>query len=341
MWCCLKTPLFLEFFLFLLAFQNYEDFEYLRKITSYVLILMLTIISGLRFNVGRDFINYELMYMDPNNVRNLFTEPIWQYFAQFLRSMSFSSTAWFVCTSFIINACFITGIRKLSNNFYLSVAFYLAMPHLFLESFNIVRQFVAMAIIFRFSYLFFSKQYWKFLIVILFASCFHKSAMLTIPIFFISLKPLSNSILIVIAFCCFVLRNSFLPIVMKIISSISIYSGYIDNILASESSSSLYAYVLLFLCFFIVFCFRKNISREVNILKNLSLISFYIYLLFYTFQAGQRIGFYCLPYFVLLVPHIQPKFKVNGNFLSIGGLFCLFLAFTLKTGFSQFYTFRF
>ena len=331
----------LQFLLFLLAFQNYKDFEYLRKTASYVLFLILTLLSGLRFNVGRDFINYELMYIDPDNVRNLFTEPIWQYFAQFLRSMSFSSTAWFVCTSFIINACFITGIRKLSNNFYLSVAFYLAMPHLFLESFNIVRQFVAMSIIFRFSYLFFSKQYWKFLIVILLASCFHKSALLTIPIFFLSLIHFSNFLLVIITFFSFLVRNSFLSIIMKIISSITLYSGYIDNIEASKSNSSLYAFVLLLLCLLIIFCFRKPKSKEINILKNLSLISFCIYLLFYTFQAGQRIGFYCLPYFVLLVPHIQSKFKVNGNFITIGGLYCLFMSFTLKAGFSQFYRFRF
>lgn len=331
----------LQFLLLYLSFQNYKNDEYIKKITSYVIIFFLTVVSGFRYNVGRDFLSYEEMFINPKSAGNYFIEPIWQIFSHLLRSMGFSSTVWFLCTSFVINFCFIIGIRRLSKNFYISVAFYLAMPQLFLESFNIVRQFVAMAIIFRFSDLFFKKKYWKFFIVVLIASCFHKSAVLIIPIFFVSLINFSNLFLIGIIFSCFILRNSFLPLVLRIVSSISIYSGYLNGISPSESNTSLYAFILLFVCFFIVFCFRKHNSREINILKNLSLMSFCIYLLFYTFQAGQRIGFYVLPYFVLLVPYIIPKYKINGNFIIIGGILSLFLLFTLKSGFSQIYTFRF
>ena len=64
----------LEIFLFFLSFQNYTNDEYIRTISSYVLIFILTVISGFRYNVGRDFLNYEQMYLDPNNFRNLFTE---------------------------------------------------------------------------------------------------------------------------------------------------------------------------------------------------------------------------------------------------------------------------
>lgn len=331
----------LEVFLLFLSFQNYKNDEYLRKVTSYVLIFVLTFISGLRYNVGRDFINYEQMYLDPSNIRNSFTEPVWSYISILLHNMGFSSVAWFCLTSFLINFFFISGIRKLSKNFYLSVAFYIAMPHLFLESFNIVRQFVAMSIIFRFSYLFFQKKYWKFIIVILLASCFHKSAILVIPLFFISLIKIPNLFLILISLFCFVFRNKFLPLVIRIISNVSIYAGYLNKIESSESTSSLYAYVLLLVCLFIIFCFRKPATREINILKNLSLMSFCIYLLFYTFQAGQRIGFYVLPYFVLLVPYIQTKFRINGSFITIGSILSVFMLFTLKAGFTQLYTFRF
>ena len=333
--------LFFEIILLILAVQNYNNVYILKKSAAFCLILFMFVISGLRYNVGRDFINYEQMYLDPSNIRNSFTEPVWSYISILLHNMGFSSVAWFCLTSFIINLFFISGIRKLSKNFYLSVAFYIAMPHLFLESFNIVRQFVAMSIIFRFSYLFFQKKYWKFIIVILLASCFHKSAVLTIPIFFVSLIKFSNIILILIVFICFISRNSFLPIIIKIISNVSMYSGYVNELVSSESTSGLYAYVLLLVCLFIIFCFRKPATREINILKNLSLMSFCIYLLFYTFQAGQRIGFYVLPYFVLLVPYIQTKFRINGSFITIGSILSVFMLFTLKAGFTQLYTFRF
>lgn len=333
--------LFFEIILFLFVIQNYNGISILKRFTAFCLILFMFIISGLRYNVGDDFLNYEIMYNDPSNIRNSFTEPIWSYISLLFHNMGLSSIAWFCFTSFIINFFFISGIRKLSKNFYLSVAFYIAMPHLFLESFNIVRQFVAMSIIFRFSYLFFQKKYWKFVIIILLSSCFHKSAVLTIPLFFMSLINFPNIFLILIVFFCFLLRYSFLPIIIKIVTNVSMYSGYVNELVSSESSSGIYAYVLLFVCLFIIFCFRKPKSREINILKNLSLMSFCIYLLFYTFQAGQRIGFYVLPYFVLLVPYIQTKFKIDGSFITIGSILSVFMLFTLKVGFTQLYTFRF
>lgn len=333
--------IFLQVILISLSFQNYKNDVYLKKIASYVLVLILTVISGFRYNVGRDFPNYELMYLDPNNVRNLFIEPVWQYSANALRNLGFSSVAWFLCTSFVINSCFITGIRKLSRNFYLSVAFYLAMPHLFLESFNIVRQFVAMAIIFRFSYLFFQKKYYRFILIILIAACFHKSAILSLPLFFLSLIHFSNLMLGGVVLICFIMRNAFLSLVMKIISSVSIYAGYSDNIVASESASGLYAVVCLLVSLFIIIRFWKPRTYEINILKNLSVMSFCIYLMFYTFQAGMRIGFYLLPYFVLLVPSIKTQMKVNGAFVAISSIFSIFFLFTLKSGFIQIYQFRF
>lgn len=331
----------LEIILLVLAFQNYKNNDILKAMSSFYLILFMVLISGFRYNVGDDFLNYEIMFDNPNHIRNLYTEPIWRYISLFLHGMKLSSISWFLLTSFIINLFFITGIKSLSKNFYISVAFYLIMPHMFLESFNIVRQFVAMSIIFRFSYLFFSKKYIKFLLIILLASCFHKSAILTIPLFFLSLLYFSNFVLITIVCVCFILRNSFLPLIIEIISNISMYAGYANELIASESNSGLYAFFLLILSLFIIFCFWKNKEKKICIIKNLSLMSFCIYLMFYTFQAGQRIGFYLLPYFILLVPYIKTKFKINGSFITIGGIFTIFMLFTLKAGFIQMYQFRF
>lgn len=332
--------IFLELLVLFLAFQNYKNNKFLKNFSSVLLIIVLTVLSGFRYNVGRDFMSYEIMYNDPDNYRNLFIEPVWILFSKVLHMVGGTSTTWFLCTSFIINLLFILAIRRMSKNFYLSVAFYICIPQLYLESFNIVRQFVAMSIIFYWSYLFFEKRYIRFLFIIILASFFHTSALLLLPFFILSRLRIPNIILLLGIFVCFLLRNQFLSLVTAIVSVTPMYANYVKNLVASESNSGLYAIVLLISSLFIIFRFWHVKLPEINILKQLSLFSFCVYLMFYTFQAGMRIGFYILPYFTLLIPYIINRMKVNCAFYSIGILFCLFFLFTLKSGFDTLYRIR-
>lgn len=119
------------------------------------------------------------------------------------------------------------------------------------------------------------------------------------------------------------------------------YSGYMDKLIPSESNTGFYAFIILFINLFVIFLFYKENDTYIIKLKNLTIFSFCIYLLFYTFQAGMRIGFYIMPYFLFLIPMIIKKMKINGAFFSIAALFSLFSLFSIKTGFSSYFNFRF
>lgn len=333
--------IFLELLILFFAFLNYKNNEFLKDVCSVVFIIILTVLSGFRYNVGRDFMSYEIMYNDPDNYRNLFIEPVWILFSKVLHMVGGTSTTWFLCTSFVINLFFILAIKRMSKNFYLSVAFYMCIPQLFLESFNIVRQFVAISIIFYWSYLFFEKRYIRFLFIIILASFFHTSALLLLPFFILSRLRIPNIILLLGIFVCFLLRNQFLSLVTAIVSVTPMYANYVKNLVESESNSGLYAIVLLISSLFIIFRFWHVKIPEINILKQLSLFSFCVYLMFYTFQPGMRIGFYMLPYFILLIPYIKDKMKVNLAFYSIGIIFFTFFLFTLKSSLGILYFWRF
>lgn len=336
----------LYFFIFSFSFQN-EGFknvkndDYIIKFFSFLMILILTFISGFRFDVGKDFLTYENMYNDSSFYANYFVEPFWNYLSLVLHKIGVSSVGWFLLTSFVINFLIITTIRKYSENFFISILFYICIPHLFLESFNIVRQFCAIAVIFYFSHYFFERKYLKFILVIIFASFLHKSAILTIPIFLISILRIPNFLLIIFIVGSFLLRNKFFKYVINIVSFSNIYSGYVDKLIPSESNTGLYAFIILFINLFIIFFFYKENNIYIIKLKNLTIFSFCIYLLFYTFQAGMRIGFYIMPYILFLIPIITKKMKKNAAFFSIAILFSLFSLFSIKTGFSSYFNFRF
>lgn len=339
----------LEALVFSLALIDYKKgnvwgTEKIKTVSSVILIVVLSGLSGFRYNVGRDFMMYETLYYGNQSPGINPLEVVWNYLYQLFNYCGFSSVSWFLCTSFVINVFFVLGIKRMSKDFYVSMAFYLCIPQLYLESFNAVRQFVAMAIVFYWSYLFFEKKYIKFLIVLLGASFFHQSALLTIPFFVLSVFNFPNVVLVVIISLCFILRNSLWGIISVVMEKLPIfdrYAHYAHIYVPSESNTGLYSIVLLCTLFFIVFRFRKSEVKDICILKNLSIIGFCVYLLCYTFLVGMRMSFYVLPFFTLLVPYMKEKDDSKLSLMYIGTLFCAFFMFTLKASYDVLYQLRF
>lgn len=332
--------IFIEILLLFMSFKNYKNSNNLKRIDFIILFFIFTIISGFRYNVGKDFATYEQMYNNPYNISNLFLEPIWRLISSSLHLLGFSSVYWFLFTSLLINFFFIKGVEKKSKDFYLSMAFYMSVPQMFCETFNAVRQFVAVSIVFYFFYLFLEKKKLKFFLVTIIASVFHTSALFIFPIFLISKIKIPNSILLFIVCFSFIMRNHFGKFIALIVSNISAYSAYAETLIIPTSNSGAYAYVILFVCITIIVRFWNSSNYEIKILENLTLLSFSIYLISYTFQPVMRMSFYFIPYLLLLVPYIKKK-NAEYSFIVIGGLFCLFMLFTVKAGFSQMYNVRF
>lgn len=121
-----------------------------RHIYSYIcLVLIITILSlfsGLRYGVGTDYHTYvnifDKIFIDQSAKDS---EPLFYYLTATIRIFTDNSQVFFIVTSIIINLFIVLVLYKKSIYFTFSIFLYLSMGFYFV-SFNILRQYMAIAI---------------------------------------------------------------------------------------------------------------------------------------------------------------------------------------------------
>ncbi|MDY3791085.1 MAG: EpsG family protein [Oscillospiraceae bacterium] len=147
----------------------------------------LTLISALRFGVGYDYNlyagwYYDLNFVDFNELRGDRQEIGLFYLLKLLNIFTSDYAAVFPLISLLIYPPLMTYIYRHSDNPWISAAAFLGMG-LFFNSMNFMRQFIAAVICaFAFEYAVKGCRV-RYLLLILFASAFHRSALFLLPCF--------------------------------------------------------------------------------------------------------------------------------------------------------------
>ncbi|MGX2961387.1 EpsG family protein [Peribacillus sp. JNUCC 23] len=180
------------------------------KILVFGVMLCLVIVSGLRTNIGDTF-NYKNIY-----VENDFT---WDYIVSqkdmgfgilqmILKKYSEDPQTLIFVTALITNVLIVLVLYKYSRLFELSTFVYIT-GGLQLVSMNGIRQVLAAAIFFTATKYLLNGNFKRYAVIILFASTFHQSALILLPIYFLvrikawtkaTLVVLATSVLIVLGF---------------------------------------------------------------------------------------------------------------------------------------------
>ncbi|WP_074241964.1 EpsG family protein [Chitinophaga niabensis] len=144
----------------------------------------LLLIAGLRHNVGTDYPTYKLFYDNPDQ-RDIQFEYIYTPVRNLLTFFGLPSPAFFLLCSFITFFYFFKGFKAYSVSIPLSILLFITLGF-YTNSFNIVRQFVALGLYFYFGLRYMkSRQFFHYLLTILIISVFHISALLMLPFYFI------------------------------------------------------------------------------------------------------------------------------------------------------------
>lgn len=102
--------------------------------------------------------------------------------------------------SFIQGFCLMKTYRRYSEDYWFAIFVFVAVTDIYSWMYNGIRQFTAVAIIFGASGWIFRKKYIRAILAILFASLFHQSALIMIPIiFFVQGKPWNWKMLLILA----------------------------------------------------------------------------------------------------------------------------------------------
>lgn len=153
-----------------------------KKTIDFIVLLIMTIIYGIRYNVGIDYLSYERIYINQNE---------W-YHLEFLFDLTskifkfFNAPFWVYSTflGFIIFYLLYLIGKDLDIGYEQIMLYFILTGQLF-ASFNLVRQTVsAVIVLFAFRYINYKNNLYKYVICVVIASFFHTTAIILIPLYF-------------------------------------------------------------------------------------------------------------------------------------------------------------
>lgn len=303
-----------------------------------VAIMFLSIFAGIRsLSVGTDIKVYVVPifnnamyynnYFEFVEFRDL-TEPLY-LLLNFVVSRFTNDVHWILFfVQLIISICVYRGLYKHKEQFpmWLGIAVYCFL--FYNRGFNLIRQSIAIFIIFGFYDLLEKEKYFKFFIVILIAYLFHTSSLMAIPMILLH-KYKNNKKILLGVFLFFIIIFINYDNVLEFLihrgiltSKYAMYysSGNIDiNLLDELLRIFLLGFVLLKSA-----SFMKSDKRQKNFYKSMIIIEFLLTQLGMFMVFASRCSYYYLIYYIIILPMLIKdieKDKVQMIMLLLIGLF--------------------
>lgn len=307
------------------------------------------IVMAFRYNVGWDYRWYfelakEYSLMKESIFSNLndlvyFDENLFQYLRLEIANKIIYKITWiakwpqllFIIYSFILVWFIKKGLENNNQNSKYPWIFFISFPLFFFSFLSLMRQSVAVGIIF-YSYKYIKKRMLiKFIIVVFFAASFHKTALFMLPIYFLYNLSVPYSLIVMIMGSSF-FSIKFLKIILKIPLFIN-YRHYVEN---SVGKGGTIVYFLIVLLSIFILVFYKKLKNDTYIM-NIVLIGGYIYIsLIDLGHLGPRMSQYFIIFILYLIDDFFLVFKNKKIIKMVYSLICLtFLMLILYGDFIQ------
>lgn len=300
------------------------------SVLAFFLMLMF---GGLRYNVGADWYSYERIFNETrfDNVFEIGIEPFFNLLIVVIKYFNLNYL-FFVFTVFAIaTAIKFSFLFKYSNSFFAALLVYFPIQFMAYDI-NGIRQGLAIGIVFCSVDSLLKKKIWMFLIIVSLAMCFHYSAVIFFPFYFIAnkkIKPKYIHITITLSIVLgFLLQKIILSVLLPRLSGLeSIFAQKVFSYSSSEEFgqgislgfSTLHR-LLIFYLFFIFYDKIKLKDPLKNILLNSYLISLVLFFLFSAIEiVASRGSLYYRSFDILIIASfltIPNKFQYK---------FCIFL----------------
>lgn len=278
--------------------------------SNFLLLIAFTLlfsISAFRFNIGWDYLAYyeTIKY---NLSTNIVSGE--EYATIMLIELSRTSgfyNLFFIVNSFICVFFMYKTINKYSVDPWLSLIFFLCFPLYFLNSLSVIRFFTALSITFYgFKYIE-QRRPVRYLILVLIAALFHKSAIIAFVFYFARYIKIGTLKLLVIFAIMPYLANILNRFVLKYFP---MYAVYTEETTIQEGTKAIYFFLIIAL---IALLLRKKITindEVVTIYLNIFFIGIAIYLMFYDQGTmGHRLSLFGTIYGLLILPKIINVFR--------------------------------
>lgn len=305
-----------------------------KKWFVFLIFVSLVFISGLRIDntLYSDEWNYRYAFQALEGVPfeslniSLFDEPGFTVLNWGLANLIHDSQSLIFICAFVTNLSFVLFIYKYSKDFTFSIFLYITSG-MFFTSMNIVRQYLAIAIIlFGFKYII-SKDIKKFSLYVLIAFLFHKSAISALFFYYI----LNSNIIEkhkVFSFFIIILSMIGFDSILQLFSN-SLYGHYAESFSEMGYGSS-FIRITFYSIFYIIILWKEKLIRYMmnidKIFFNSIFVSWGILLLSGIYVFVARLDYFnCCS--LLLIPMIPYCFTKRDRILVKSGIYCLFFIF--------------
>ena len=171
-------------------------------INTVIPVLILIIFAGIRYGIGTDYKQYQILYENTINSNGYVidfssNEYGFIFLMKFFNILHIDYNTFLIIVEAITLIIFTYSIKKMSIEFTISILAFICLG-LYGNTFNIIRQMLAAAIISIGIPYIQEKKLKKFIIIVLIASLFHISSLIMIPLYYLFTRQYKKAFLAII-----------------------------------------------------------------------------------------------------------------------------------------------
>ncbi|MGU9099117.1 EpsG family protein [Clostridium perfringens] len=300
--------LIISYLILLIDRLNKKHNDKISIVSIIVVIILLSIVSGSR-TAFVDTEAYVNLYKNIDNI-NIFNDNYEFGFMILLKILHyFSKNPQFMLfiTAFITNFLFLITLRRYSKGCYGELIIYMYITGgTFISTMNGMRQYLAAAILFYFTYLIERKCTYKYILICLIASTIHVSALIMIPIYFLVNTKAFSKKTICIIFISSIFIIFFNPIINYLYGVIGGKFGQYSDF--NEGGANLIRVFVSAVPLIFAFIYRKLFDSNkfnVDLFINMSLFDVLIMIISLYNWIFARFTIYMALYNLILLPYIM------------------------------------
>lgn len=308
---------YLYILFFAICFYGINKLIYNKSVEQvflFIIFFMLFVVSAIRNYVGTDYGVYLNYYRGIGN--RIYSgdgmEIGYFYLNKITKYLFGGEYTIFIVTSLIIIWMFYITVKKFSVDPLLSVILFICIG-LYLGSFNIIRQSIAIAFI-LYSYKY-SETKFKWMIPILIASLFHTTALLVIPFYAIAKMDLQKKHYLILISLGILLYVGYEKTVVYLTNLMEGFAHYNDSVFVTQGANPIRAVISISI---LVFCFTayKDIMKDKKMKFAFTMLVFAN--IFTLFMLKGKIFARVVGYFdvfqILIIPYViknMEKYKMK------------------------------
>lgn len=303
--------------------------------------ILLILIAAFRYKVGVDYQTYYDLYTgSPEQGVNLL-EPAWPIIYYLLHDIGANYNFWFLVFALLIMVPIAYGMHKMSVSPLLSLAIFVASFY-YTESFNTMRQYVAMGVLFAGLPLLLRGKKIQYAVVIVVSMLFHSSGLVGLSFYFLT-SPISRNLKVVLILVSWglgeLLLNSYLADWMMAFGTLfsdvtnKKQAFVYDMYMGSKGLFSTGFLKIIYNCLALALCmYEKRLSKKYAFFVNAFIVGICWYNLFYLFQAYLRVyQFFLMSIFILFPAIVYSVKKTSTKLMVIFLILAIFFAFNARS----------